>query len=686
MSSNNITRPTRPGAAPSKPAAAPQRPAAPAVARPTAPPVAAPDPFDENVSTSGIPIEQALSEGKIGSQMFGAQPPAQETQENDIFADLVSTEGAPPATPTGEDGGELFEDEEDFGDDDPTREDDDEEVAAVEEEDPFADITDEPFVETPPVVVAAPARVAPPVAAKAPTVAPPTKKAAAPVAAQGKAFKLMQENGSLVFDSKLVADLSSVAAAQHVWDTLRKPYDEMNGAERYTRLQAGEILMRDRTTRYQAARVLAQAILDETGDIPEGEIEATMILGKDQPQGQASETLGLSSDTQARTQAAITRTNRMMDNCHNRGAGCSSMRLNHLQATGKCFLPDCPCKGNCQSFVEKGTGGEATQQGETKSTQHTVARPVAAAQSSVTRPATAQASAGTNVPTRPTRPNAATAASQGTSTPSGNPIAGRPAPAAQAIQRAGSQTQEGQGTGEAGRGSSSQAQDGGNTQQATQANGREQTASVHTPGDAAQTPTDSGSATQGTRPASETKPEGSDPQQGEEPIITGEVLGWIIATGGNGPDHADYWPSIPSPDMREGVDERRKYIRNRFVTYWDNAIHEEKDGGRVLREDEFDLRSTSYRVVLAANRLSELFEIYAVAPYVEGYQGKATDDKIAGSVGAAAKAYLDAHRPLPPGQVDATWADYLEYVEAFKDSGLQVGMLIHEFQQQQQTV
>jgi hypothetical protein len=627
------------------PRAAPQPPVRPpAPLKPVPVKTAEPDPFEgdfeSEVPTSGVPLEQAMELGLKGSQMFGQQPQA---VQDDPFGDDFGEEEAETQTEEPEAVEETEGNEDDW---------DDNGEAEAEEVDPFAD-------ETP---ATAPAK------ASVPKLAP----------AGRKAFQILNENGTVGFDTKLVADLSTVAAAKEVWHKLFKPFADMTDAEKYTRNAAGEVLVRDREDRMKAARLLADTLgRDDDAEFDGDVVEATLVLGKDAPQAQSSD-LGLTDPANA-----------MMEQCHNRSVGCNSMRLNHMQGTGKCFYPDCPCKGQCKAFVSKGTGGEAapegtksavaqsTQQGQQGATVLTPARratdPPAVQRAGVVPAGGAVAGARPNAPTpagQGQRPQAPSGGSGGqgqnrTSAQAPSTQVGlRPATSASGTGVQKPQTQSGQ-----------------------QANAQ---AGVTRPaaGAAGSTPVQ--------RPAAQTQSKAV-AGEGEEPIITGDVLAHIVANGGSGPQHSNYWPTNANPLTEEWATQRRDYIIGRFVKFYSNAVTTEKPLGegktRVLNTQDFKLNSTSYRVVLAANKVNEAIEMYVSAPVETGYIGEPLDAKglsptdneiIRNVVGPAAVAYIDAHKPLAADEIECGWDEYLQYVNAFGDNGLEQGMLIHEWQKTQQ--
>lgn len=702
--SSQFTKPTLPpkpvpvtAAKPAAPIVAPARAAQPAL-----------DPFAD-IPTSGIPFDKAMAQGLRGSQAFGyppsqAQPMASHTsppaqEEDDWFSgEQIAIDAQVRDEP---DDPDADEDDDDDGD----RPEEDEEL------DPFA-----------PQPAVAPVVAAVVTAVPVPSIVKPVGSKSGGVQAP-KRFQLLQENDSIIFDTKLTHDLSTVEAAQDVWNNLRKPYQDMTEGDKYTRFQAGEILIRDRERRYHAARLLARAVLDanvnEEPVMLDG-VEATLLLGKEAPQTQESEGLGRIEPSVA---APKVQRNPMMDACQNRTAGCQSMRLNHLQGTKQCILPTCPCKGQCQGFVEAWRadpdpvqaiqGGEAAPVGM-KSPQPT-AQLVASASGQVPPAAGSQGQSGRTVgavpapavarPAAPvgapvpfnaaSQPVASSAQASGpvpvpnSQRPAGNAPPPAPVSAANALQRAGTVA----GSGGSGQSIQSAASGG----QASQA-GLQQlpaTPAAGVGGKAPQpvsaskpTPIAAGREQGQTGPGNTGGTGGVHTQQnaqavaagsGQEgqTIVTPDRLHWIMATGGNGPDYSDFWPTIPNQDMRAEVVERRMYVQGKVVDFYTKAFNAKKN---------FDFASNSYRVVLAASTLSAAIEEYAISGLgLPAGANDATEKELYSKVGAAAQAYVAAHEPLTAGQIDVPWKEYTEYIELYKDAGLKVGMLLHEFGQQSQT-
>jgi hypothetical protein len=672
--------------------------AAPKIIAPVKAPQQAPDPFAD-IPTSGIPFDKAMEMGLKGSQQFGfplnqAQPAAahvapvgEEEQEVDWFT------GEEPAAEAAEEDPDTSED---WNENEP-------EEAQAEEIDPFAEVPQTP---------AAPAHAVP-------TLVKPTAAKSAAVVAPKK-FKLLQENDSVVFDNKLTHDLSTVKAAEEVWHTLRKPYQDMTKEEKYTCFHASQILVRDREKRYAAARMLANAILDvHVSDEPpmlDG-VEATLLMGKGQPQTQGNEGLGQSEPSPI--EAPRVQRSPMMDVCQNRATGCQSMRLNHLQGTQECVLPTCPCKGQCRGFVEAWRadpvqGGEAAQEGM-KSPQP-VAQSIPSATSQVPSIAGSAGEAGRTVGAIPARPVAVASqptpspqkgqavAAGGQSTQQGQPVASgvqpaaapkpvqpTPAPApvnaANALQRAGAVAAGSGGSGQGVRPTAAPVPAQTGLQQVPGSN----QAGVRRPDSAASTqptPVASGrgqgqveqgvsGGTGGVSPEQNAQAVAAGSGQAEQTVVTPDRLHWIMATGGNGPDHSDFWPIIPQQNMRAEVVARRMYAQGKAVDFYTKAF---------AAKPHFNFASNSYRVILAASTLSAAIEEYAISGQaLPAGANDATEKELYAKVGKAAQDYVAAHEPLPAGQIDVPWSEYAQYCEVFKDAGLKVGMSLHEFQASQQT-
>lgn len=598
---------------------------------------------DSEIPTSGVPLKEGFEMGLKGSEFFGTPPPTNASPEAeasafDPFAPL------PTETEAAEEGADEDWNDEGDGDEDDTQptpvQTQSETVAPTPQaSDPFAAaFATPPQTQTPPISLV------------------PLPQAQTP---KPKAFQIMRENATIEFDTKLVADLSSVKAAKDFWEKSYKPFADMSKEEAYTRNEAGNILMRDREERMRGARLLAEALGkdEDFRELSEDEVEVTMTLGKDEAQAHQSDLGRLPQ-------------NPMMNECGNRMVGCNSKRLNHLQGTGQCVAPDCPCKGRCQSYVEKGQGGGEATQGTTKSGSVVHPSQLGASSASSVLPKQG-ANAGSNVLNAPipasagqpaqargiSQPTPAQAGGQGTG---GNQNPGATQQVSTQVGVSPAERPQGVGipTAAQGQGGQPQASNQAGVQRADAENTREE---------------------QVARAATQAQF-----TQEEEPIITGDLLGWIVKTGGRDPSHSDYWPSMANTDQSEVAISRRDYISDRFVKFWEKATLKQQGTAFVLNTDEFDLKSTSYRVVLAANRVAAAIEAYAVAPMQQGYNEQA-DATLTTSVGMAAEAYVNAHRKLAPHETDCTWEEYLEYCAVFADSGMKQGMLIHEYEKEAQT-
>lgn len=640
-------KPTRPVSRPTSVVTPPLR-----AARPQPPPVAASRPapprrpaakpptdelsgaFQREIPTSGIPLEEAMATGQIGSAMFGSPPVSDETElvsanEVDWFGE--GEEGQPNVAVTiAEDGAETLdtegEDNEDYGDDDPDRLDEDD------------------LVETLPAAPVRPGR------------RPQGGGAAAPTSNLKLAFKRLQENGSEVYDPKLVTNLATVQEAVLFWvSTGKMPYDSMSTEQKYTRNRASEIIVTDRETKYLALRVLAQAILADDREGMSSPPTLTQDIAVDVP-------------VQVPAKSAEPARSPMLDVCENKAVGCTSQRMHHYQSTGKCFKPDCPCNGGCQGFVGQPLGGQADASTKSVAGQ---------TQTTATRSATGggRPVAGSGQPSgavrRPSAPASSAAPSAGSTVQGQRPAppqtasgATRPvAPTAQAPNRPGQGHepvstpaapgghQQGQAVGKAGSGGRTLA---GGTAQAA--------------------PFAPASPEVRTQPAPEQvveKVEG----QGAMPLITSDNLHWIMTTGGEGPDSSAYWPSAEEDDdTSEAANERRAKIIKRVTDFYHRAIHVPHPTKGQSFKPDLVLDSNSYRVVLAANNLAQAIEDYASAVNKDGYD-QATEETLQKYVGTMAQQYVEAHKQLAPGAFDGPWAEYAEYIESFPD--IPMGTLLH---------
>jgi hypothetical protein len=327
--------------------------------------------------------------------------------------------------------------------------------------------------------------------------------------------------------------------------------------------------------------------------------------------------------------------NPMLDKCENTGVRCDAPRHQHQGGKGQCFKPDCGCRGQCGGFVGKPiptkttTGAKPSAPnvgGQGQQEVRTAAAPAG--------PKSAGSDAAANQPASGPTAEVATA-------PAAGPT-GTPAPASPAVQGKGDE-----GVGVAGR--------------------------------AGEVPRATGGVAESGGPI-----ERPQEVQTDVPVMP-ELLLKMITNNGGGPEGSSYfWPRLGGKERASGPgsESRREKMAIRVRDFWNKTIHTQNEGRTVIRED-LDLKSNSYRVVLAA---------YDLAAAIEGYAGfkragKDTDsqqeEQAEKLVGQMAVAYRDAHKPLVEGQLDTDWAGYNEYLEAFKDNGLKMGMLLHEWKAEQ---
>lgn len=311
----------------------------------------------------------------------------------------------------------------------------------------------------------------------------------------------------------------------------------------------------------------------------------------------------------------------MTDKCENKGDGwfCTSQRQKHLRATEGCFNPACPCGGSCRTFVGPSLPSGDGPQGGAKAAPPTP------------RPST---------PTAPSAPPVRELTYEPIVDKRGE-AGQQPAPPKSGPTVAKSENAQ------------QPASDGvGQVQQASASPQHEAGVNVNS--------------------VSETATETGQQKALTQVPIDAELLAQMLTFGNPNKEQSDYWPEVPQNE-NENVRKRRASINTRVAGYWDRAIHTEvavptKEGQvkqRVIRED-LDLRSTSYRVILTADRLAQAIEEYTIGG----------DDKVLVEiVSQAAVKYLNAHKPLEPHQADPNWAEYLEYCQMFQ---LPIGTMLHE--------
>jgi hypothetical protein len=495
-----------------------------------------------------------------------------------------------------------------------------------------------------------------------------------------KATKLLNvDNYALNVDQRLVTDLSTVGAAgAFLVNAKSLPYDSMDEGQKYTYFQASRIIIRTLADRLYFAVQTAQSITEQDdldvilipGDTT---VQFKMRLPDPKASAQAEESEArpisdLSYDMTAETQ------NAMADPCQNTAVGCKAPRLSHIQATGKCFKPNCPCKGRCEQFVGPPLAGQTQQQAEIGGTESARAALTSNAGGAgrpsgpVQRPTTPASGGGSGRPQSPVQRPGGGGGDPGTAGRPSGPVQRPTTPGGTTQQPSGNKPANA-GVGTPGVAAVQQRPTPPNAARGTQSGGSsQQQAAAQSAGSAPQTQRESAAAVAGSEQGQAVE---GGVEETQDARVTPDVLDWILRTGGLGPESPTYFPTIPDEDMSEAAVERRDFIIKKVVNYYSRAILQ-KDS-KELRDD-LDLGSTSYRVVLAANVLAGEIERYARAYAEEGHTPE-LDKTIEGDVGKAAKGYLDAHKALASGQWDGGWNEYAEYCEAF---GLELGTLLHE--------
>lgn len=140
-------------------------------------------------------------------------------------------------------------------------------------------------------------------------------------------------------------------------------------------------------------------------------------------------------------------------------------------------------------------------------------------------------------------------------------------------------------------------------------------------------------------------------------------------------DLLDLFWQRPLPDsvpMDEQTVERRSQISGKVMKFWAKSMKKYKD------QVEFR-KPMSYRVVLAAQRLSKSIEKYAVNWQFDSKNDEALIERIKRN----ALKYLEAHIPLDTGvgkggPLKTYDPDYVEYVQICRKYNLKEGCILHE--------
>jgi hypothetical protein len=134
---------------------------------------------------------------------------------------------------------------------------------------------------------------------------------------------------------------------------------------------------------------------------------------------------------------------------------------------------------------------------------------------------------------------------------------------------------------------------------------------------------------------------------------------------------SDWWPVPTELEFDAETVHRRDEVVGRMLAWWWKATHIELQQGPdaqsilALNGAYYDLKSSSYRTILAAMELSAQIERYATAHKFVGMSPP--DAELIQMVTKAAITYLEAHKPA------ALDTDFVSYMDACETWGIEVG-------------
>lgn len=147
-----------------------------------------------------------------------------------------------------------------------------------------------------------------------------------------------------------------------------------------------------------------------------------------------------------------------------------------------------------------------------------------------------------------------------------------------------------------------------------------------------------------------------------------------------------FWPK-PIPEVANQANIlRRNEVVTKVINFWRSAVEKNKQQGT-----QFDIRSKSYRVTLAAMALAKAIDEYVSAGSRQVFDKDdkgndiivPDDTKELQAVQLAARNYFTAHVPASllggkPGPMTTLDPEYPEYVTLCRTYNIQVGTLLHE--------
>jgi hypothetical protein len=143
------------------------------------------------------------------------------------------------------------------------------------------------------------------------------------------------------------------------------------------------------------------------------------------------------------------------------------------------------------------------------------------------------------------------------------------------------------------------------------------------------------------------------------------------------PDPLDLFWARPRPgdlQMSASAIKRRNFITGKVMKFWRKSLSQEGV------KDQMNLQGAmSYRVVLAAKKLSTHIEYYSAPDPIHGED----DDELIANVKKAALNYFNAHFPVDtqgakPGPITTLDPGYVDYIRICRQYKLEEGTLLHE--------
>jgi hypothetical protein len=144
-----------------------------------------------------------------------------------------------------------------------------------------------------------------------------------------------------------------------------------------------------------------------------------------------------------------------------------------------------------------------------------------------------------------------------------------------------------------------------------------------------------------------------------------------------------FWAQPKILAMGEREKERRDKIVEKIITFWHKSVKKNGEG--------INLKSQSYRTVLAAMKLDRLIEQYAdnykrfarEQPKGQKPVLEIPDEELESQIRKAATEYFRAHFPVElegakPGPITTSDPDYPEYIRLCKKYNLKEGVYLHE--------